>query len=131
MKDDLKILFEDACPEPRNSAEFTEEVLERIKNVKPEAVPHRPRVGFVGLFCSPVPVILLVAVLLVVWRDRIADLVGKGLTLDHLPVSVHISADTLLVAACCLAVLAVVISCIIYLSEDRPSIDWDTLKSNT
>lgn len=131
MKDDLKILFEDACPEPLDSAEFTEEVLERIKNVKPEAVPHRPRVGFVGLFCSPVPVILLVAVMLVVWRDRIADLVGKGLTLDHLPVSVHISADTLLVAACCLAVLAVVISCIIYLSEDRPSIDWDTLKSNT
>lgn len=130
MKDDLKILFEDACPEPGGSAEFTAEVLGKIEHARPELVAHRPRGGFVGLFCSPIPVVLIVAALILVFRNRIVAFVGGGLTLDSLPVPIHIPADALLIAACCLAVMAVVISCISYLSENRPSIDWDTLKSD-
>lgn len=119
MKDDLNKLFKDACPEPEDNAEFTSAVIQRIAAGKPRAAHHGPHGGFVGLFCSPIPVILIVAVLIVVFRDRIAALVRIDLG--------TISSDILLIAACCVAVIATILFYIMDLSDSRSLADWDSL----
>lgn len=119
MKDELNILFKEGCPEPGGSAEFKAGVLKRIDTAKTHAARTRPRRGFVGLFCSPIPVILAVAVLLVVFRDSITGFMSKDLA--------FISSDSLLISSCCVAVIAIVVSYIKDLSDERSAVDWDSI----
>lgn len=120
MKDELNILFKEGCPEPCDSAKFTGDVLKRIETARPGEVRTRPRGRFVGLFCSPIPVILAVAALIVVFRDSIAGLMSRELG--------FVSSDIFLISSCCVAAIAIVVSYIRNLSDERSAVDWDSLR---
>lgn len=128
MKDNLKILFKDACPEPRDSAEFTERVLGHIRTGKPAETHSGLGHRLVGLFCSPIPVILILSAVAVIYHDSIFSLIGRTFFIEELSLEIRLSSATILIAACCMAVIAVVVSCLKDLSDSGTSVNWEELK---
>lgn len=123
---ELKTLFKDGCPEPRDSAGFRSRVLEHTHKLRSSGragLWKSPGGRAVELLLSPLPVVTAAAVLIAIYGEQLSGLLGGlvraafSLTLEQLTQS------PVLIAVCCISAVGCILFYISQLSRVPLCID--------